>query len=162
MFASLQFQETLRRHTNLITSNSFTRLTPNLHLWTTTVSLAVVSPNMLKKFKSIKFVSLFLFYSLNWKSQKLLQAGINYLLLQNRKFQKPKNKNLLNLNAKWHKFKGKFNIFRITSLLCWSLNTRSINHIINPLTPKISLVILLTFCQRILILLVWRIWYQIK
>ena len=94
MFASLQFQETLHRHTNLITSNSFTRLTPNLHLWTTTVSLAIVSPNMLKKFKSIKFVSSFVFYNLNWKSQKLLLAGINYLFLQNRNYQKPKYKNL--------------------------------------------------------------------
>ena len=94
MFASLQFQETLHRHTNLITSNSFTQLTPNLHLWTTTVSLAIVSPNMLKKFKSIKFVSLFVFYNLNWKSQKLLLAGINYLFLQNRNYQKPKYKNL--------------------------------------------------------------------
>ena len=32
----------------------------------------------------------------------------------------------------------------------------------NPLTPKISLVILLTVCQTILIMLVWRIWYQIN
>ena len=30
----------------------------------------------------------------------------------------------------------------------------------NPLTPKISLVILLTVCQTILIMLVWRIWYR--
>lgn len=30
---------------------------------------------------------------------------------------------------------------------------------IDPLTPQISLVILLTVCQMILIMLVWRIWY---
>ena len=33
---------------------------------------------------------------------------------------------------------------------------------INPLTPKISLVILLTVCQTIIIMFVWRIWYQIN
>ena len=32
---------------------------------------------------------------------------------------------------------------------------------VNPLTPMISLVILLTVCQMILIMLVWRIWYWI-
>ena len=32
----------------------------------------------------------------------------------------------------------------------------------NPLIFKISLVILLTVCQMILIMLVWRIWYQIN
>ena len=32
----------------------------------------------------------------------------------------------------------------------------------NPLTPKISVVILLTVCQMILIMLAWRIWYQIN
>ena len=32
----------------------------------------------------------------------------------------------------------------------------------NPLTPKISSVILLTVCQTILIMLVWRIWYLIN
>ena len=32
------------------------------------------------------------------------------------------------------------------------------NEIINPLTPKISLVILLTVCHIIVIRLVWRIW----
>ena len=32
----------------------------------------------------------------------------------------------------------------------------------NPLIPKISLVILLTVCQTILIMLVWRIWYWIN
>ena len=34
--------------------------------------------------------------------------------------------------------------------------------VLNPLTPKISLVILLTVCQMILIMLVWRIWYWIN
>ena len=33
---------------------------------------------------------------------------------------------------------------------------------INPLTPKISSVILSTVCQMILIMLVWRIWYRIN
>ena len=33
---------------------------------------------------------------------------------------------------------------------------------LNPLTPKISLVILLTVCHMILIMLVWRIWYWIN
>ena len=32
----------------------------------------------------------------------------------------------------------------------------------NPLTPEIFLVILLTVCQMILIMLVWRIWYRIN
>ena len=32
----------------------------------------------------------------------------------------------------------------------------------NPLTPKISLVILLNVCQTIIIMFVWRIWYQIN
>ena len=35
-------------------------------------------------------------------------------------------------------------------------------HQFNPLTPKISLVILLNVCQMILMVLVWRIWYQIN
>ena len=34
--------------------------------------------------------------------------------------------------------------------------------LLNPLTPKILLVILLTVCQTILIMLVWRIWYHIN
>ena len=34
--------------------------------------------------------------------------------------------------------------------------------VLNPLIPKISLVILLTVCQMILIMLVWRIWYWIN
>ena len=33
---------------------------------------------------------------------------------------------------------------------------------LNPLTPKISLVILITVYQTILIMLVWRIWYWIN
>ena len=32
----------------------------------------------------------------------------------------------------------------------------------NPLTPKISLVILLTVCHTVLVMLVWRIWYWIN
>ena len=39
---------------------------------------------------------------------------------------------------------------------CW-------DSLIDPLTPKISLVIiLLTICQMIFIMLVWRLWYQIN
>ena len=34
--------------------------------------------------------------------------------------------------------------------------------VLNPLTPKILLVILLNVCQMILIMLVWRIWYWIN
>ena len=34
--------------------------------------------------------------------------------------------------------------------------------VLNPLTPKISLVILLNVCQMILIMLVWKIWYWIN
>ena len=34
--------------------------------------------------------------------------------------------------------------------------------LINPLTPKISLVILLTVCRTVLVMLVWRIWCWIK
>ena len=33
---------------------------------------------------------------------------------------------------------------------------------VNPLTPKISLVILLTVCQTVLVMLVWKIWYWIN
>ena len=33
---------------------------------------------------------------------------------------------------------------------------------INPLTPKISLVILLTVCRTTLVMLIWRIWYWIN
>ena len=33
---------------------------------------------------------------------------------------------------------------------------------LNPLTPKISLVILLTVCHIVLVMLVWRIWYWIN
>ena len=40
----------------------------------------------------------------------------------------------------------------ILFLQCWTLD---------PLTPKISLVILLTVCQTILLMLVWRTWYGI-
>ena len=35
-------------------------------------------------------------------------------------------------------------------------------YLLNPLTLKISLVILLTVCQMILIMLVWRMWYWIN
>ena len=43
-------------------------------------------------------------------------------------------------------------------------NTKLLIHflIINPLTPKISLVILLIVCQMILIMLILRIWYWIN
>ena len=34
--------------------------------------------------------------------------------------------------------------------------------IINPLTPKISLVILPTICHKTLMILIWRIWYWIN
>ena len=159
MFASLQFQETLHRHTNLITSNSFTRLTPNLHLWTTTVSLAIVSPNMLKKFKSIKFVSLFVTPKIwieNHKNCFWLELTIYSCrteIIKNRNIKTYKTSMPHGMNLRENS---------IFLELQASFNTRSINHIINPLTPKISLVILLTVCQRILILLVWRIQYQIK
>ena len=33
---------------------------------------------------------------------------------------------------------------------------------VNPLTPKISLVILLTLCHIVLVMLVWRIWFLIN
>ena len=33
---------------------------------------------------------------------------------------------------------------------------------LNPLTPKISLVILVTVCHTVLVMLVWRIWYWIN
>ena len=33
---------------------------------------------------------------------------------------------------------------------------------LNPLTPKISLVILLTVSHTVLVMLVWRIWYWIN
>ena len=33
---------------------------------------------------------------------------------------------------------------------------------INPLTPKILLVILLTVCHTVLVMLVWRIWHWIN
>ena len=33
--------------------------------------------------------------------------------------------------------------------------------VVNPLTPKISLVILLTVCHAIIMMSIWRIWYWI-
>ena len=39
---------------------------------------------------------------------------------------------------------------------------RKVCDCLNPLTPKISLVILLTVCHTILVMLVWRIWYWIN
>ena len=33
---------------------------------------------------------------------------------------------------------------------------------VNPLTPKISFVILVTVCHTVLVVLVWRIWYWIN
>ena len=38
----------------------------------------------------------------------------------------------------------------------------SLQWAINPLTPKISWVILLTVCNIVLLMLVWRIWYWIN
>ena len=38
----------------------------------------------------------------------------------------------------------------------------TLEHFLNPFTPKISLAILLTVCHNILIMLVWRIWYWIN
>ena len=35
-------------------------------------------------------------------------------------------------------------------------------NVFNPLTPKISLAILLTVCHTVLVMLVWRIWYWIN
>ena len=32
----------------------------------------------------------------------------------------------------------------------------------NPLTPKISLVVLLTVCHIVLVILAWKIWYWIN
>ena len=34
--------------------------------------------------------------------------------------------------------------------------------LVNPLTPNVSLVILLTVCQTVLVILVWRIWFWIN
>ena len=41
-------------------------------------------------------------------------------------------------------------------------NSQFFRKSLNPVTPKISVVILLTVCQMILIMLVWRIWYRIN
>ena len=40
--------------------------------------------------------------------------------------------------------------------------TNNLPFYINPLTPKISLVILLTVCHTIHMILIWRIWYWIN
>ena len=34
--------------------------------------------------------------------------------------------------------------------------------LVNPLTPKVSSVILLTVCQTVLVMFVWRIWFWIN
>ena len=60
-----------------------------------------------------------------------------------------KNRRSLCLRNTYIKLTGELNIWGLQSL-------------INPSTPKISLVILLTVCQMILIMLVWRIWYWIN
>ena len=44
----------------------------------------------------------------------------------------------------------------------WNTKLLTHFHIINPLTPKISSVILLIVCQTILIMLILRIWYRIN
>ena len=50
----------------------------------------------------------------------------------------------------------------------WILGVRGIGAcfivvcLFNPLTPKISSVILLTVCHSVLVRLVWRIWYWIN
>ena len=51
---------------------------------------------------------------------------------------------------------GHFCTFSLTNAGCSNIN------LINPFTPKISLVILLTICHTILIVLVRRIWYWIN
>ena len=38
------------------------------------------------------------------------------------------------------------------------LHSQSFGAVIDPFTPKISIVILLTLCRTILMMLVWRIW----
>ena len=93
---------------------------------------------------------------------------------------------LIDLNTKfsedWHQVK---NIFKISAYVMWldsknlSLQKFFCNSIIlhaktacpcgrkflqflNSLTPKISLVILLTVCHIVLVMLAWRIWYWIN
>ena len=55
---------------------------------------------------------------------------------------------------------------RETKVLTTNNNARKVKLIpesrINPLTPKISLVILLTVCHTVLVMLVLRIWYWIN
>ena len=46
--------------------------------------------------------------------------------------------------------------------LCGSIGQLSWKSIMSPFTPKISLVILLTVCNTIPMMLVWRIWYLIN
>ena len=46
--------------------------------------------------------------------------------------------------------------------LFFSLLKFSLAWSINPVTPKISLVILLTVCYTVVVMLVWRIWYWIN
>ena len=44
-------------------------------------------------------------------------------------------------------------------VLCICSNVYDMLDSLNPLTPKISSVILLTVCHIVLVMLVWRIWY---
>ena len=61
------------------------------------------------------------------------------------------------LQWKWYE-QSKILIENVDFLFYWKLYKLNFN----PFTTKISLVILLTICQMILILSVWRIWYWIN
>ena len=45
---------------------------------------------------------------------------------------------------------------------CFTLSRMYVCLELNPLTPKISLLILLTLCHTVLLMLVWRMWYWIN
>ena len=46
--------------------------------------------------------------------------------------------------------------------ICWLYGTHDYHMCLNPLTPKLSWVILLIVCHTIYVMLVWRIWNRIN
>ena len=63
------------------------------------------------------------------------------------------------IRLKWET--GKTSHIQLTSTTHRFLSLLGFNGLFNPLTPKISLVIILTVCHIVLVTLVWRIWYWI-
>ena len=102
-------------------------------------------------------------YELSWvlKDNKLVLAW-SYVILQdieNLMIEGNKSRTVAatNMNTESSRSHAVFNI-----VLTRSEYDKETEVYINPLTPKISLVILLTVCHTVLVMLIWRIWYRIN